>query len=259
MFKLLPMTTTLLLRILAAVVCYAAVLLLLHAPNIVAQQMPTPPRAANADQRLTSKATERMQQELAARIQAPQRLAASQAATFVENKGQWQRSALGTPRFLANMQRSGMAVWITDDGFVYDFFEPEQPLRAPDSIISPIDRRTWVVNEVRRRASTPVAHHVVQMRFANTTQQSRAKGIQPKPGYYNYFLGNDSSKWVSNVPLWGDVMIENLYEGIAAHVYYDGRSVRYDMLVEPGANPSRIAFTLDGADAVRLNERGELV
>jgi len=247
------------LQTLLAGACCAAVLALCCTPNIGAQSTPPFSRATNAADGLTMQATEKIQQELAARIQAPRRVAASQAATFVENKGQWQGSALGTPRFLANLHRSGMAVWITDEGFVYDFFEPEQPLHAPDSIISPIDRRKWVANEVRRRASTPSTHHAVQMRFANTTQQSRAKGIQPKPGYYNYFLGNDSSKWVSNVPLWSDVMIENLYEGIAAHVYYDGRSIRYDMLVKPGANPSRVAFTLDGAEAVRLNERGELV
>jgi len=142
------------LQTLLAGACCAAVLALCCTPNIGAQSTPPFSRATNAADGLTMQATEKIQQELAARIQAPRRVAASQAATFVENKGQWQGSALGTPRFLANLHRSGMAVWITDEGFVYDFFEPEQPLHAPDSIISPIDRRKWVANEVRRRAST---------------------------------------------------------------------------------------------------------
>ncbi|TAE31874.1 MAG: hypothetical protein EAZ92_02200, partial [Candidatus Kapaibacterium sp.] len=177
-------------------------------------------------------------------------LAAKQAFTppqqlmFIENKGQWQgNDTLGTPRFLARTR--GANVWVMDDGFVYDF--------------------------AKRIDSAHHEGHVVKMRFAdiadiadiaeNSNEPRRATGIQKLPGYHNYFLGADSTKWATNVPLYAEVRMNALSEGISARTYFDEGSVRYDLIVAPGADPNRIALEFGGIEKekVRIGKNGDLV
>jgi len=155
-----------------------------------------------------------------------------QPLSFIENKGQWASEV----RYMARL--NGMNVWLTDGGFVYDFHR-----RNPDST---------------------VVGHVVRMKFAGGTEYSDKRhipshGEEKQTAYYNYFIGNDRSKWASNVPLYGAVRLEEVYPGIAARAYFEEGQMRYDMIVAPNADASKIALEFDGADGVRVNGDGDLV
>lgn len=165
------------------------------------------------------------------------------APVFIENKGQWDKDA----RYLARL--GGMNVWITDKGFVYDVHtnhENSNHKRAASA--APVLADT-----------PPLQGHVVKMNFAGSKQTSHARGIEKQTPYFNYFIGNDRSKWASNVPSYAEVRLDNLYDGISARVYFDGAQVRYDMILSPGADASQIALEFDGADDVRVNNTGDLV
>jgi predicted secreted protein len=86
----------------------------------------------------------------------------------------------------------------------------------------------------------------------------KVTGEDPQHGKANYFTGNDSSKWQTNVPMYGKVRLKGVYPGIDL-VYY-GRQGRleYDFVVAPGADPSAIRWSFDGARA-KLAENGDLV
>ncbi|KKM97152.1 hypothetical protein LCGC14_1170990, partial [marine sediment metagenome] len=43
-------------------------------------------------------------------------------------------------------------------------------------------------------------------------------GVRPRAARFNYFLGDDESKWRSGVPSFGAVVYEDLYDGIDLHV-----------------------------------------
>jgi hypothetical protein len=76
----------------------------------------------------------------------------------------------------------------------------------------------------------------------------------------NYFLGNDPSKWHTDVPNYKAVVFEDIYAGIDLKYYGNGDGkMEYDFLVSPGADVSQIMVKYDGAKSVSVNESGELV
>lgn len=164
------------------------------------------------------------------------------ATVFIENKGQWDKEA----RYLARL--GGMNVWITDKGLVYDVYNNRKSdPRAASVALAPAD------------TLPPLQGHVVKMNFAGSKKTPHARGIEKQTPYFNYFIGNDRSKWASNVPSYSEVRLDNLYDGISARVYFDGAQVRYDMILAPGADASQIALEFDGANDVRVNSAGDLV
>lgn len=83
------------------------------------------------------------------------------------------------------------------------------------------------------------------------------RGEDRKSFYFNYFLGNDSSRWATFVPAYGEVLYENLYPGIDARFYFSDKGLKYDFIVHPGGEVERIGLRYEGADV--REEGGELV
>jgi fibronectin type 3 domain-containing protein len=75
----------------------------------------------------------------------------------------------------------------------------------------------------------------------------------------NYFIGNDRSKWRSNVANYGAVRYQQVYPGIDWVVYGNPDQLEYDLVVSPKADPRRIRFQVGGADSLALDEQGNLL
>src|SRR6185295_9981248 len=78
-------------------------------------------------------------------------------------------------------------------------------------------------------------------------------------GKSNYFIGNDSRKWVKGVPSVARVRYEGIYPGIDLTYYGNQRQLEYDFIVKPGGDPKQIALGIEGADEIKLDDAGELV
>lgn len=77
--------------------------------------------------------------------------------------------------------------------------------------------------------------------------------------YRNYFLGNDQSKWKSDVFSFSKVKYPDFYPNI--DLILDGKSneLEYSFLVSANANPEVINFQIEGADKVYLDKNGNLI
>ncbi|MDA8306865.1 MAG: SBBP repeat-containing protein [Deltaproteobacteria bacterium] len=89
------------------------------------------------------------------------------------------------------------------------------------------------------------------------------KGVQivpedTQPGKVNYFIGNDPRKWRTNIPTYGAVLYRKVYPGIDVKFYGNNRRLEYDIIVRPGANPSKVKFQYSGARDVRVTATGDL-
>lgn len=73
------------------------------------------------------------------------------------------------------------------------------------------------------------------------------RGEQLLEGRLNYFLGNDRSEWATDVARYSEVRSERLYDGVEARWYFDRGAPRYDLIVAPGVDPSRIQIRFTGA------------
>jgi hypothetical protein len=61
------------------------------------------------------------------------------------------------------------------------------------------------------------------------------------------------------VPVYGKVAYNDIYNGIDLVYYGNPQKLEYDFVVSPGADPSAIRLSFDGARSVMINESGDLV
>ncbi|MGC2162987.1 MAG: hypothetical protein WA634_13815, partial [Silvibacterium sp.] len=79
------------------------------------------------------------------------------------------------------------------------------------------------------------------------SQPSQSIGEQPQPGKANYFTGKDSSHWQKNVPLYGQVRLNEVYPGVSLLYHGERGQLEYDFVVAPHADPTRISLGFTGA------------
>jgi hypothetical protein len=75
----------------------------------------------------------------------------------------------------------------------------------------------------------------------------------------NYILGNDRSKWRVDVPNFKEISYKEIYPGIDLKYYGDNKSIEYDFIISPGADPNLITVHYDGAKSLDVTPAGELV
>jgi len=102
--------------------------------------------------------------------------------------------------------------------------------------------------------------HAVSMTFANARADIASTGNSVSEHRSNYFLGDDASKWRSDVPNYREVRFDNVYDGISVAWYgRENGATQYDFIVAPNADASQIELRFDGADSVSLSDSGDLV
>ena len=99
----------------------------------------------------------------------------------------------------------------------------------------------------------------VWMNLSGARADAEVEGIDPLPGRVNYFIGNDSTKWHSDIPTYARVKYRSVYPGIDLIYYGTPQALEYDLIAHPGADPGAIRIELQGADQTRLNPSGDLV
>ena len=74
----------------------------------------------------------------------------------------------------------------------------------------------------------------------------------------NYFIGNDKSKWRTNIPTYDSVNLGEVYKGIDLSLKAYGKTVEKVFTVQPDANPKNIKLKMEGAKSIKINDKGEL-
>ena len=100
---------------------------------------------------------------------------------------------------------------------------------------------------------------VVRMQLAGGNSLAKVSASNPLPGKSNYFLGNDPSKWHSDVPHYARVSYQDVYPGVTLAFHGAQRQTEFDFVVAPGANPAPIGFHFTGAQGIHTDDSGNLV
>jgi N-acetylneuraminic acid mutarotase len=88
---------------------------------------------------------------------------------------------------------------------------------------------------------------------------AQVEGRDELPGKSNYFIGNDPTKWQTNVPNYQTVRYSDIYPGIDLVYHGNQRQLEYDFVVAPQANPRSIKLAFDGARRIRVDRNGDLL
>lgn len=173
--------------------------------------------------------------------QAKQLLSNQNEKGFIENQGQWHSDIL----YLARM--NGLDAWITKKGVNYTFYKLEEVSTADN------EKQILPHDKFDHKDYSIIGHRVL-VNLQNNNLNPTSEGKQKQEGYYNYLIGNDRSKHASSVSLYNEVVVKNVYQGIDMRYYFDKGSLRYDYVVQPGADPSQIEFKLHGQYKTYLQE-----
>jgi beta-propeller repeat-containing protein len=98
---------------------------------------------------------------------------------------------------------------------------------------------------------------VVRMRLVGANSQARISGLDELPGKSNYFIGNDPTKWRTNLPTYAKVKYSNVYPGVDLVYYGNQGQLEYDFILQPGADPRKIRLTIQ-TPAVKSSPHPEL-
>jgi hypothetical protein len=98
----------------------------------------------------------------------------------------------------------------------------------------------------------------VTMRLVGAREDAAITGGGALEGYTNYLVGNDPTHWLRRLPNYTKVLYSQIYSGTDLEFYGNGGSLEHDFEVQPGADPKRIAFQVDGAESVALDKNGDL-
>ncbi len=162
-----------------------------------------------------------------------------QKPVFIENLGQWDNQA----RFMANI--GGGQLYIEPQAW-YFIFENQQDnavlFKHPRTFTD--DFKTYTVRG-----------HSVKVQFAGAGEDVKLDGQKARSTYYNYFLGSDSNTWKSHVPLFEQVTMHHIYQGVDV-LLYGGETggLKYDFVVSPGTKPSKIRLFYSGQESISLNQ-----
>ncbi len=167
-------------------------------------------------------------------------LGAGTMVQFVENLGQW------NSRVRYEVQLKDAAVFLETEGIT---------VAMREHVGHPMGKMPKNQVKQARRLRT---HHAYRMRFVGATP-TLPTGYDRAEGYSNYFLGDDPSRWRSNVGSYASARYDGLYPGVALEIYGGRNALKYNFIVDAGADASAIVLEYEGVDGISVNREGNLV
>ncbi len=163
--------------------------------------------------------------------------------TFTENKNQWD------PQIIYRAQLDGGALFLEKNCFIYNFYDKEK-LRKLHAFSGNNE------SSKKEDLSPTIRSHAYKMTFTNANPANvvTTKSINPSSDYTNYYIGNDPSKWASNVKSYQQINYKNLYPHIDLEVIGHENSIKYNFIVASGGNTDLIAMDYKGLDSIALHE-----
>ena len=181
---------------------------------------------------------------------------------FIQNKGQWDKAVnyrgdITSGAFF--LENKGFSVLLNNNDDLNTLSEtfhghktstiPSSPSTGTKSIPEPSNLMPKVV----------VHSHLYRVKFIGASEGINIIPDKMIPTYNNYFIGNDQTKWAPDCKIFGAVTYKNVYPNIDVRYYSASGRLKYDIIVNPGGDPERIAMQYDGADRLEVKNKELLI
>lgn len=161
--------------------------------------------------------------------------------TFTENKGQWQSHIL----FRAGLD--GGALFMEKGKLTYHFYDKAKARR--------FHGKKAIQNSPE---NDQIKGHAFHMIFEGCNMNHGIQKQQQGTFYENFFLGNDKTKWQSDVKNYHQIWYKDLYTNIDYEVTTAVNGIKYNFYVKPGGDPDNIKLKYVGVNTIQL-VKGKLV
>ncbi len=164
---------------------------------------------------------------------------------FIENKGQWDS------RIKYKGDVNGGAFFIRSTGFTV-LQNNQADFQAIHDIMHGHNENGAMVP----RNQTMVLHsHAYAVDFIDASQSIQAIPDKAILTYNNYFIGGDSTKWAGGCHVFQAIALQNIYPKIDVRYYTDNGFLKYDIIVKPGGDVSKIALKYEGVDKLQVKNK----
>ncbi|MEO6288723.1 MAG: hypothetical protein ABIO76_02315, partial [Ginsengibacter sp.] len=140
------------------------------------------------------------------------------ALEFIENKGQWE----STVKFKGVLTNG--AFFLRKTGFTIVQHNSDDLALLTESVHGKVvhSENTAIIKNPVKAVSTPgnipinniLRSHSYNVDFIGGNENPEIIAEKLQPGYNNYFIGDDSSKWAGGCRLFQSVIYKNMYPGI---------------------------------------------
>jgi len=165
---------------------------------------------------------------------------------FTQNRGQLENDEV---RFY---DQSG-GVWFTDDSVWFELREYDDT--RGQGGISGLDLDPMTILEPPE--TVEYKRVVLKQEFVGANQVQPI-GKERLSWNSNFFYGNNSEKWCTDVLNYAEIYYENLYDSIDLRYYSNQNGLKYDLIVHPGGEVDNIRMKYEGADGLEIDEVGNL-
>lgn len=148
----------------------------------------------------------------------------------------------------------GLTLFLTSNDIVLGYAEDASPATA-SSAESP-KRHPRPGSRTQREATQ---HKAVHMKVKGGNLAGRAVGVEELPGKTHYLIGNDPTKWRTNIPRYARVEYQDVYPGVNLVFHGTEAGVEYDFVVKPGADPGAVQLEFEGMQDAQVTPEGDLV
>jgi gliding motility-associated-like protein len=164
---------------------------------------------------------------------------------FIENKGQWDDHV----KFRSEVPAGSF--FIRSGGFTVLQHNPQE-LEQLQEIAK---GHQFTGSDNKKSAPFTLHSHAYTVDFAGSSGKIEMVPDKPLSYYNNYFIGNDPSKWAGNCKIYQGITAKNVYPGVDVRYYTDKGTMKYDIIVKPGADISKIALRYAGADKLEVRDK----
>ncbi|MES2515652.1 MAG: gliding motility-associated C-terminal domain-containing protein [Bacteroidota bacterium] len=170
---------------------------------------------------------------------------AGNGIAFKENKNQWPSTVL----FGADYKSTHF--FVNENGFNFCVYDGNDINKAQQA------------RHEEKAGNTDVAKHRVKGHNYNVVFNGASflncGKLKPLQEYYNYFIGNDESKWAGNVKAYEELLFSNVYPNIDLKLYSNKGSIKYDLMVKPQADISQIEVHYESVAGLTLRNGNLMV
>jgi hypothetical protein len=162
-------------------------------------------------------------------------LAYSQSIWMTPNKGQWD------DRILYNVDLNHGKLYIENKGLTFFL------------------TNALVHNHTEKEDDhNGIQYHVIKQNFIGSNWTGNSSVSDSSKAYKNYIIGNNPTKWKSNIFDYENVRMKEFYQGI--DLIYSGKDGRlsYNFEISPNSEINQIEFNLEGADEYFIDPNGLL-
>lgn len=159
---------------------------------------------------------------------------------FIENKGQW------PDQVLYKCKLNSGNLWVHQRKLMFHLKDNSKFINlhnSPEDVEETILCKQLLVN----------------LNFPSSNQFSRTEKFNKSETYYNFFIGNDKSKWLSDVHGYEEVVLKDFYYGVDLKLSSTQSNFKYEFHVKPEINPNLIYYNYEGIKSINLTKNGNLL